>query len=190
MSDESRDNLTQILKRAFSGDRKDMDALLTAVYDDLRALAGHHLAGERCDHTLQPTAVVHEAYLRLIDQNNVQLEDRSHFFALASQMIRRILVDHARAHKAQKRGGGGHRVVVSDIDIIAEDNAVDLVALDDALQRLAELSPLQASVVELRFFGGLTIEEIAGVLNKGRRSIDREWQGARAWLFHALSENA
>jgi RNA polymerase sigma factor (TIGR02999 family) len=189
MENDSRDNLTRILKRVAAGDRGDFNDLLEAVYDDLRGLAGHHLAMERRDHTLQPTALVHEAYLRLIDQRNVQWQDRAHFFAIASQMIRRILVDHARSRKASKRGGGAQRLPLSELPELSAGGAgdmVDLVDLDDALQRLARISPVQSDIVELRYFGGLTIEEIAKVTDKGKRTIDREWQGAKAWLFREL----
>lgn len=188
--DQTHLNLTQLLRVATRGDREHLNALMVAIYDDLHRLASSHMQMERRDHTLQPTAIVHEAYLKLIDQRNTNWSDRIHFFAVASTIIRRILLDHAREHKAAKRGGTGGRERVP-IEVAAEigyASNVDLLALDEALAELAELDPQQAKVVELRFFGGLTIEEVAEVLSIGKRSVDRQWQCAKAWLFCRLND--
>ncbi|MCW5756509.1 MAG: sigma-70 family RNA polymerase sigma factor [Phycisphaeraceae bacterium] len=183
-------DFTRLLKRASGGDRRDVDALLAAIYEDVRRLAVGQLKGERRDHTLQPTALVHEAYLKLIEQRSTDWNDRAHFFAVASRIIRRILVDHAREKNALKRGGGGQRVSLEGVDAATPQADVDLVALDDALKELAELSERQARIVELRYFGGLTVPEVAAALGLGARTVDREWQAARAWLFCRLGEDA
>jgi RNA polymerase sigma-70 factor, ECF subfamily len=188
--DDSRANITQLLRSAGSGDRRDLDALMSAIYDDLRRLAISHMEGERHDHTLQPTAVVHEAYMKLVDQRNTDWKDRLHFFAIASRIIRRILIDHARVRLAQKRGGGGERIDIDDCEppSAAPGGGVDLLALDEALAELAEIDERQAKIVELRFFGGCSIEEIAELLSIGRRSVDREWNAAKTWLYCRLSD--
>lgn len=181
-------SITLLLHAAASGDRRDLDALLAAIYEDMRRLAAAHMGGERTDHTLQPTALVHEAYVRLIDQRSTDWKDRLHFFALASRIIRRILIDHARAHQAAKRGGGGTRISLGDHDPAAPDRDPDVLALDEALEELAQIDAQQARIVELRYFGGCTIEEIATLLDIGKRTVDREWQVARAWLFDRLQD--
>jgi DNA-directed RNA polymerase specialized sigma24 family protein len=165
---ETQGNLTQLLRAAASGHRRDVDALLAAIYDDLRRLAIRHMQSERDDHTLQPTALVHEAYLKLIDQRSTNWKDRVHFFAVASRIIRRILVDHAREKLAAKRGGRAERVAIEEIEPGAPP-------------------PTQAQIVEMRYFGGLTLEEIADALTIGKRSVDRSWQVARAWLCFRLA---
>ncbi|MBM4112179.1 MAG: sigma-70 family RNA polymerase sigma factor [Phycisphaerae bacterium] len=177
-----------LLHAAASGQRDDLDALVAAIYQDLRRLALSHMESERADHTLQPTAVVHEAYVRLIDQRNSDWKDRLHFFAVASRIIRRILIDHAREKKAQKRGGPGPRVSIGDHDVPAPERELDLVALDEALEELAAIDQQQARIVELRYFGGCTVDEVATVLEIGKRTVDRDWQAARAWLFDRLQE--
>jgi RNA polymerase sigma-70 factor, ECF subfamily len=187
---DSPANLTQLLRAAAAGGRGNVDALMAAIYDDLRRLALGHLRSERQDHTLQPTALVHEAYLKLIDQRLTDWKDRAHFFAVASRIIRRILVDHARERGAAKRGGGSSRVAIDDVELAASDEGVDLMALDDALAALAEIDAVQAQVVEMRYFGGLTIEEIAEALDIGKRSVDRHWQVARTWLCFRLADSA
>ena len=190
MSDASA-NVTQLLRAAASGDRRDLDALMNAIYGDLRRLAVAHMRAERDDHTLQPTAVVHEAYLKLVDQRNTDWKDRAHFFAVASRIIRRLLVDHAREREAAKRGGGvggrARRIPIEEAELAAPMPDAELVALDEALTELATLSERQAQIVEFRFFGGLTVEEIAEALGIGKRSVDRDWQIARAWLYCRLS---
>lgn len=186
MSDEPV-NVTQLLRAAASGERRDLDALMGAIYNDLRRLAVSHMRSERDDHTLQPTAVVHEAYLKLVDQRTTDWKDRAHFFAVASRIIRRLLVDHAREREAAKRGGGARRIGLDDADLTAAMPDAQLVALDEALTELAALNDRQAQIVELRFFGGLTIDEIAEALGIGKRSVDRDWQIARAWLYCRLT---
>lgn len=183
-------DFTRLLKRASTGDRRDVDALLSAIYEDVRRLAVGQLKGERRDHTLQPTALVHEAYLKLIEQRATDWNDRAHFFAVAARIIRRILVDHAREKNALKRGGAGQRVSLEGIDAAAPRPDVDLVALDEALRELAQISDRQARIVELRYFAGLTVPEVAAALSLGARTVDREWQAARAWLFCRLGEDA
>lgn len=179
----TRADVTTLLRAASSGERGDLDALMTAIYDDLRRLAVSHMKGERADHTLQPTALVHEAYVKLIDQRCTDWNDRLHFFAVASRIIRRLLIDHARERLADKRGGGGTKVYVDDRDFAAPMRDIDLLALDEALKELAEIDPDQAKIVELRFFGGCSIEEVAEMLKIGKRSVDRGWQAAKAWLL-------
>lgn len=179
-------SFTRLLSRVSAGDRADLNRLLEVVYDELRRLAQVHLRQERADHTLAATALVHEAYIRLVDQREVAWQDRAHFFAAASRVIRRILVDHARAHNALKRGGDRDRVDLSGIDHAAGAQSVDLLDLEEALHRLAEIDERQARIVELRYFGGLTVEQIAEVLDLGPRTVDRDWRCARTWLFSEL----
>lgn len=181
-------DITRLLRAVSAGDAASMKALVEAVYGDLKRLAQTHMNAERVSHTLQPTAVVHEAYLKLIQQRSATVNDRVHFFALASQLIRRILVDHARGKQRSKRGGGGVMMDIADVDPAAKANDVDLIELDDALAELAAIDERQARVVELRFFGGMTLDEIAAVLNVSRRSIDRDWSVARTWLCFRLSD--
>lgn len=183
---ESRDDITLLLRAAASGERADLDALMTAIYADLRRLAVSHMRSERDDHTLQPTAIVHEAYLKLVDQRSTDWKDRLHFFAVASRIIRRILIDHARQRLADKRGGGDTRLRLDDYEPAAPMRDVDLLALDEALAELAQIDEQQARIVELRFFGGCSIEEVADLLGIGRRTVDRDWQAARTWLFCRL----
>lgn len=179
-------NLTHLLLAANS-DRDALEALTRALYDDLRRIAGHQLRHEAPNHTFQPTALVHEAFMRLIGQREVSWRDRAQFLALASKMMRRILVDHARAKDTDKRGGERHRLSLTGVDQAAPQPDLDLVALDDALERLAAISELQARIVEMRFFGGLSIEETAEVVGIGKRSVDREWACAKAWLYRELT---
>ena len=179
-----------LLRAAASGERPDLDALMGAIYGDMRRLALSHMRGERADHTLQPTAVVHEAYLSFVDQRNTDWKDRYHFFAVASRIIRRILIDHARERDAQKRGGPGERPRLDGNECEAPARGVDLIALDEALAELASIDERQARIVELRFFGGCSIDEVADLLGIGRRSVDREWCIAKSWLFCRLSEHA
>lgn len=186
---ESQADITLLLRAASSGERNDLDALMAAIYDDLRRLAVSHMRGERDDHTLQPTALVHEAYMKLVDQRSTDWKDRLHFFAVASRIIRRILIDHARERLAAKRGGGGERLRVDDMDPAAPVPGIDLLALDEALEELAAIDERQAKIVELRFFGGCSIEEVAELLSMGGRSVDRDWKAAKAWLYCRLSES-
>ena len=180
-------DVTRLLRSVASGNRADLDALLSAIYDDLHRLAANQMQAERRDHTLQPTALVHEAYMKLIDQRSTEWQDRLHFFAVAARIIRRVLVDHARTRASMKRGGGRDRVPMDRVSSVVDAPDVDLVALDEALEELARLDARQAQVVELRFFAGLTIEEVAQFLSIGHRSVDRDWTCARAWLYSRLA---
>lgn len=185
---QSSADITSLLRAASSGDRRDLDALLAAIYDDLRRLAASHMQGERRDHTLEATALVHEAYVKLIDQRSTDWNDRLHFFAVASRVIRRILIDHARAKLADKRGGDRTRLRIDDHDPAAPSREVDLIALDEALEELAQMHPQQARIVELRYFAGCNVDETAHVLKTSPRSVDRDWQAAKAWLFLRLQD--
>jgi len=185
MTDSSA-NVTRLLHAAASGDRHDVDALMAAVYEDLRRLAVAEMRSERGDHTLQPTALIHEAYLKLIDQRDTNWTDRVHFFAIAARVIRRILVDHARRRHAAKRGASYQRVTIEETDLPHRETDIDLLTLDEALTDLSELDRRQSEIVEMRFFGGLTLEEIAKALSIGKRSVDREWRAAKAWLWLRL----
>lgn len=187
MSADRPKEVTGLLRAWSEGDPGALDRLMPLVYDELRKIAESYLRRERHDHTLQPTALLHEAYLRLVDQS-VQAENRHHFYGIAAQVMRRILVDHARADHAAKRGGGGARISLDEIAEQAETRQVDLVALDDALKSLAAFDPQQARIVELRYFGGLTIEEVAALLNLSPATIKREWHMARAWLKREIEK--
>jgi RNA polymerase sigma factor (TIGR02999 family) len=186
MSDTDQHDMTRLLKAWSGGDRQALDDLLPVVYSEVRKLARSYLRRERPDHTLQATALVNEAYIRLIDQRDVQWQNRAHFFGIAAQIMRRILVDHARMQKAGKRGSGVNPVVLDEALEVASDQHLDFVALDDALNALAELDPRQAKIVELRYFGGLSIEETAEVVQLSPATVKREWAGARTWLRREL----
>ena len=179
--------ITRLLVGWSGGDRAAFDQLLPLVYDELRKVAARRLRHERANHTLQPTALVHEAYVKLIDQDRVQWRNRAHFFAIASRLMRRILVDHARAHGAAKRGGGDPMVSLDDAGDVAREQDVSLLALDDAVAQLETLDPQQAKIVELRYFGGLTIEEVAAVVGVSPATVGREWNVAKAWLYRELT---
>jgi len=157
------------------------------VYKELRRLASQYLRRERHNHTLQSAALVNEAYLRLVDYSNLRWQDRAQFFGLAAQLMRRILIDHARSHHYAKRGGGAHRVSLDEAAILSEERASELVALDDALTSLAAMDPRKSQVVELRFFGGLNIEETAEVLKLSSMTIQREWRWAKAYLYREIN---
>ena len=182
----SSDGVTQMLEDIGEGDSNAADLLMPLVYDELRRLAQQHLAHERPDHTLQATALVHEAYLRLVDSDSIKARSRVHFFALAAQAIRRILIDHARHTRRIKRGGPGNKLSLDQSPPITVDADIDLIELDDAMRRLAEIEPRHAQIIELRFFGGMRFGEIAELLDVSQRTILRDWQASRAWLFRAL----
>jgi RNA polymerase sigma factor (TIGR02999 family) len=185
---DTPDDVTELLVRWNQGDEGARDALIPLVYDELRRVAKRNLAGQRSDHTLQATALVHEAYVRLVNRKSAQWQDRTHFFALAAQMMRQILVDHARMRNADKRGGGAVTLLLDDNDAAAKETMnVDLIDLDTAMKKLAELDPRQSQLVELRFFGGLSIEETAKVMNISPATGKREWATARVWLHHAMA---
>ncbi|MDQ4120796.1 MAG: sigma-70 family RNA polymerase sigma factor [Acidobacteriota bacterium] len=183
------EEVTNLLKAMSAGESQAPEKLLPIVYEDLRRLAGVYLSNERTDHTLQATALVHEAYIRLVDWQNVSWQNRAHFFAVAAQVMRRILVDHARRKKAEKRGGFGRRLALDDAVSFPEKKDVDLVALDDALELLEKSDARQAKIVELRFFGGLTIEETAEVLKISPATVKNEWTFAKAWLRVELTKH-
>ena len=178
--------ITQLLVDWGDGHRDALARLMPLVYDELRRLANHYLRSERPDHTLQPTALVHEAYLRLIDETRVRWQNRAHFFGIAANLMRQILVNHAHSHRAAKRGGAAHKIELDEAVGVAKDEDINLIALDDALTQLATLDPQQGRIVELRFFGGLTIEETAEVLGISTATIKREWISAKAWLHCQL----
>lgn len=180
-------DVTQILQEVSGGDKDAPARLMPLVYDELRRLANHYLRQERPDHTLQPTALVHEAYLKLIDQSRVDWQNRAHFFGVAAQSMRRILVDHARGHRASKRGGVQQKLTLDEAVDYSQSRDIDLVALDDALNLLAELDQRQSRIVELRFFGGLTIEETAEALGVSPATVKVDWSMAKAWLRREIS---
>jgi RNA polymerase sigma-70 factor, ECF subfamily len=184
---DGSENITSSLLELSSGARAAAERMLPLVYDELRLLAANFMRRERRpEHTLQPTALVHEAYLRLIDQTRVNWKSRAHFFAMAAEMMRRILVDHARRHNAEKRGGAETRISFDDSVSFAQELDVDVVAVDEALLDLARLDQQQSRIVELRFFGGLTLDETAEVMQISRSTVQREWNMAKAWLFNQL----
>jgi RNA polymerase sigma factor (TIGR02999 family) len=179
--------ITDLLLQASGGDAAAIDRLLPVVYDQLHRIAHRALQGERSGHTLGTTGVVHEAYLKLVDQTRVGWRDRAHFFAVAALAMRRILVDYARRHRRAKRGGGASIVTLDDGVVSLDERAENLVALDEALTRLSELNPRLSRVVECRFFGGLTEEEIAEALGVTTRTVKRDWAKARGWLYQELT---
>lgn len=182
----SPSEVTVLLARVQQGDRMATAELLPLVYDEVRALAQRHLAGESAGHTLQPTALVHEAYLRLVGSAEVTWESRGHFFGAAAQAIRRILTDHARAKSRVKRGGGKHLVELTD-DIAVQGIDFDVLAIDEALERLSKLDPPKARLVELKFFGGLTLNEISQAFGSTLEDVTREWRFTRVWLHRELA---
>ena len=181
------DGITQLLDKWSRGDKAALDQLMPLVYDELRRLAKSYLRRQRQNHTLQATALVNEAYLRLIGQSTVSLQNRAQFFGLAATMMRNLLVDHARAHQAAKRGGSQYLLSISKADRLSTKPALDLVALDDALRDLAAIKPQHSRLVELRFFGGLTIEETAAILGVSHATVERDWSFARSWLRREMS---
>jgi len=189
---QSRENVTQLLVKWGEGDQKALDKLMPLVYGELRRLAGNYLRRERQNHTLQPTALVNEAYLKLIDQRNARWQNRAQFYGVAAQLMRRILVDHARQHQAAKRGGSDQqRLSITSAGQLgakklSTEPVLDLLALHEALQELAVIDPQQERIVELKFFGGLSIEETAEVLGIGHATVERDWKMARAWLRRKL----
>jgi RNA polymerase sigma factor (TIGR02999 family) len=186
MKSSRSSRVTQLLEKFEPGDRHAGEQLFADVYSELRALAARYLQWERKDHTLQPTALVHEAYLKLVGQTRLDWQGRAHFLAIAAKAMRQILVDHARRHRAAKRGGNRHRIALDDNLAIESNREVDLLRLEDALTKLAKLDPRQTQMIELRFFGGLGIAEVATVMGTSKRSAEREWTMVRAWLRREL----
>jgi RNA polymerase sigma-70 factor (ECF subfamily) len=189
MEPPSPSEVTQLLKDWSGGDPEALDRLIPIVYAELRAIAARYLRRERRDHTLQPTALVNEAYLRLIDQKQVQWQNRAHFIGVAAQMMRRILVDHAKSHNRAKRGGGAQRVSLDEAMAVSDERATDLLELDSALTALATFDDRKSRVVEMRYFGGLTVEETAEVLKVSEMTVAREWKLAKAWLYTHIEDN-
>ena len=187
--DEAPADVTQLLVAWGAGDRAAGEQLLPAVYEELHRQAARAMRREGSEHTLQATALVHEAYLRLVDQRRVEWRNRAHFFGVAAQAMRRILVDHARSHRAEKRGGDCEKLEFDEELLPSGERAVDLIALDEALLELERLDARQSQIVELRFFGGLTNEEIGEALDISPRTIKREWRLAKAWLRRQISED-
>ena len=187
---ENSKNITRMLKDWSSGgNREALDRLLPFVYDELHRQASRYLRRERSDHTLQTTALIHEAYLKLVDQREVEWKNRAHFFAVAAQAMRRILVDYARTRKREKRGGDDVKLQLDEaVNISGGEKSIDLVALDEALTRLAEFDERQARVVELRYFSGMTEEETAEVLGISAPTVRRDWNMAKAWLYSQLTK--
>ena len=186
MADAPSHDVTRLLARWKDGDEAALQQLLPIVHEELRRVARRQMAGERPGHTLQPTALVNEAYLRLVDLKQMQWQDRAHFFAMAARLMRRILVDFARSRGYQKRGGGAQQVSFTQALEVAEGQPTDVVALDDALAALADVDARKSRVVELRFFGGLSLEETAEVLNVSRETVKRDWTFAKLWLLRHL----
>lgn len=181
--------ITQLLVKSSQGDKAALDQLLPLVYQELRRLAHHQLGQERAHHSLQTTGLVHEAYLRLAGQQEVDWENRFHFFGLAAQMMRRVLVDYARARQSDKRGGGAVQVSLTQAENKSEDRAAEVIALDEALKTLSTLDPRQSQIIELRYFGGLSVEETAAVLKVSPSTVLGDWRQARAWLYLQLSSS-
>jgi RNA polymerase sigma factor (TIGR02999 family) len=177
---------TQMLVELSNGDRSAASRLMPAVYDQLRELAARYMAGERQDHTLQPTALVHEAFVRLIDQSGIDWKSRAHFFAIAAEVMRHVLVDHARRRNAVKRGASVQRVTLNESADVAGRDEIDVLALDEALEELNRLNERQRKVIDLRFFGGMTVEEAAHVLEVSPQTVRLDWRMARAWLHQRL----
>ena len=184
---EAPGDVTQMLIAYSDGDRTVLDSLLPFVYDELRRIAAGYLKRERTDHTLQPTALVHEAYMRLISQRRANWRNRAQFLGLAAQMMRRILVNHAQARHAEKRGSAGEKVPLDEVTVFFSEQNLDVLALDEAMAQLAQIDEPKSRIIELKFFGGLTTEEIAEVTGKSNRTVERELTIARGWLYKTLA---
>lgn len=180
--------ITGLLLKWSGGDKAALDDLIPLVFPELRRLARRHMRREAAVHTLQTSALINEAYLRLVNQKGVEWQDRAHFFAVAAQVMRRILIDHARSHRYSKRGAGAQRVTLDDVAIAGQQRAAEFMALDEALTSLAAVDERKSKIVEMRFFGGLTVEEIAEVLKISPITVKREWRSAKAWLHLEMSE--
>ena len=177
--------ISRLLHAWSDGDQTALDGLTPIVYDELRRLAHYYMGRERPGNTLQTTALVNEAYMRLVDYKRMQWQDRAHFFAVAAQVMRRILVDHARTHNV-KRGAGAQHIALDDVAVVSADRTADLVALDDAMNALARIDPRKVQIIEMRFFGGLSVEETAEVLKVSPATVRRDWSIAKLWLYREL----
>lgn len=186
MSTPSAPNVTELLSAWNDGDETALDRLIPAIYVELRRLAHHYMLQEKQGHTLQTTALINEAYLCLINQNKTRWQNRSHFFAIAARLMRRILVDHARSHQCEKRGKNVRPVVLDEASLLCDERAAELIALDDALNSLASIDPRKNQIVELRYFGGLENREVAEFLGVSVTTVKREWNLAKAWLFNEI----
>ncbi len=186
MNSPPSSQLTQLLEQWQQGDQEALETLMPIVYHELKRLAGSYLRRERPDHTLQSAALVNEAYLRLIEQRETRWQNRAHFYGIAAQAMRRILADHARSHKAAKRGAGMPELELNEAVVQAQSRSIDLMELEEALQKLEKLDPQQGKIVELRFFSGLSIEDTANVLGISPATVKRDWAAARAWLFREI----
>jgi RNA polymerase sigma factor (TIGR02999 family) len=187
--DDARQEITRLLQEASRGDEQAVGLLFERVYDELRVIARNYLRDERSNHTLQATALVHEAYLRLIGSEQIEWQNRAQFFSIAAQVMRHILVDHARKHAAEKRGSGERKLSLDEAVSFAAERDVNLVALDDALKELAALDEEQSRIVELRFFGGLSIKEIAAVQDISETTVSRKWNTAKLWLRDRIASD-
>ena len=190
MTTASPNEVTQLLVAWANGNEAALEQLMPIVYEELHRLAHRYMRREHPGHTLQTTALVNEAYFRLVDQKHMQWQNRAHFFAISAQLMRRILVDHARSHQYAKRGGDAHKVSLDGGAVIAQEQAADLISLDDALRSLAAIDERKSKIVELRFFGGLNVEETAEALKISPRTVMREWTMAKAWLYRTISHEA
>jgi len=182
-------NITLLLQQLRRGNQEVVSQLVPLLYDELRRLASYYLRRERPNHTLQPTALVNEAYLRLVDQTDVEWKNRSHFFGIAAQQMRRILVDYSRSHQAAKRGGAAAKISLDEAMIVSKENPGEVLIVDETLSRLAAFDPQQAKIVELRVFGGLTVEEVAEALGISPATVKRDWTVARAWLTREMNQS-
>jgi len=189
MTQPSSQEVTQMLIRWSDGDRAALDELTPIVYDELRRLARHYMSRERPGHTLQTTALVNEAYLRLVEGRSVRWQNRAHFFAVSAQVMRHILIDHARSYGREKRGGALRKFTLDEAAVMSEERAAELLALDDALSELALVDERKSRIVELRYFGGLNHEETAEVLKTSPATVRREWSAAKAWLYKAVTSD-
>jgi RNA polymerase sigma-70 factor (ECF subfamily) len=190
MHEQGTGDVTRLLREWSSGDQGALERLLPTVYDELRRIASSQFKRERGDHTLQPTALIHEAYLRLVQQNAPDLKSRTHFFGIASRLMRQILVDYARSHQAQRRGGDQQKLQLDDPIVFSRDKAVELVAIGDALDRLAELDARKCQVIEMRAFAGMSVEETAQALGVSIPTVKRDMRIAKAWLLNELEKTA
>jgi len=184
----SSQSVTQLLLDWRNGDQTALDRLMPLVYEELRRIAGHYMRNERQGHTLQTSALVNEAYLRLVDHENIAWQNRAHFFGLAAQAMRRILVDYARRRNYQKRGGAARQVSLGEAAMVTDEDAAEMIALDDALEELAKIDERKCRVVELRYFGGLSVEETAEALGVSIQTVGRDWSTAKAWLLREMSK--
>jgi RNA polymerase sigma-70 factor, ECF subfamily len=187
MTSSPPDDVTQMLIDWSKGDKAALDKLIPVIYQELRGLARHYMSRERPGHTLQTTALVNEAYLRLIGQKHVMWQNRAHFFGVAAQMMRRVLVDHARTINSDKRGGGATKVSLEDCALFSEERAEEVLTLHEALTSLEALDPRKSRIVELRYFGGLTVEEMAEILGTSPVTVMRDWRAAKAWLYRTIN---